>query len=96
VFFDYPPDPMTVAVSVRELDASLRLGAHTTFFRLGDDPGLARFIDSLARRVGGSVVNPEAEDLGAAVVSSYLGARGAGPGGGGSPGEELFGRGWSF
>ncbi|PPH04071.1 VWA domain-containing protein [Rathayibacter sp. AY1H3] len=96
VFFDYPPDPLTVAVSVRELDASLRLGAHTTFFRLGDDPGLARFIDSLARRVGGSVVNPEAEDLGAAVVSSYLGARGAGPGGGGTPGEELFGRGWSF
>ncbi|MBF4463111.1 MULTISPECIES: vWA domain-containing protein [unclassified Rathayibacter] len=93
VFFDYPPDPVTVAVSVRELDASVRLGAHTTFFRLGEDPGLARFIDSLARRVGGSVVNPEADQLGAAVVSSYLGARG---GAGRPPGEELFGRGWSF
>ncbi|NQX04962.1 VWA domain-containing protein [Rathayibacter sp. VKM Ac-2856] len=95
IFFDYPPDPVTVAVSVRELDASTRLGAHTTFFRLGDDPGLARFIDSLARRVGGSVVNPEADDLGAAVVSSYLGARGATPGGR-PPGDELFGRGWGF
>ncbi|MCJ1701589.1 VWA domain-containing protein [Rathayibacter festucae] len=95
IHFDYPPDPVTVAVSVRELDASTRLGAHTTFFRLGDDPGLARFIDSLARRVGGSVVNPEADDLGAAVVSSYLGARGAAPGGR-PPGDELFGRGWGF
>lgn len=95
VYFDYPPDPVTVAVSVRELDASVRLGAHTTFFRLGDDPGLARFIDSLARRVGGSVVNPESDDLGAAVVSSYLGARGAAPGGR-PPGDELFGRGWRF
>ncbi|AZZ56919.1 vWA domain-containing protein [Rathayibacter iranicus] len=93
VFFDYPPDPVTIAVSVRELDASTRLGAHTTFFRLGEDPGLARFIDSLASRVGGSVVNPEADDLGAAVVSSYLGAREAGPG---AVGDELFGRGWSF
>ena len=37
-----------------------RLGAQTTFFRLGDDPGLARFIDSLARRAGGNVVAPGA------------------------------------
>ncbi|KZX20008.1 vWA domain-containing protein [Rathayibacter tanaceti] len=95
IFFDYPPDPVTIAVSVRELDASLRLGARTTFFRLGEDPGLARFIDSLARRVGGSVVNPEADDLGAAVVSSYLGARGSGSDSR-APGDELFGRGWSF
>ncbi|QHC65573.1 hypothetical protein GSU68_02550 [Rathayibacter sp. VKM Ac-2759] len=95
IFFDYPPDPVTIAVSVRELDASVRLGAHTTFFRLGDDPGLARFIDSLARRIGGTVVNPESDDLGAAVVSSYLGARGAAPGSG-PLGDELFGRGWSF
>jgi uncharacterized protein with von Willebrand factor type A (vWA) domain len=80
VFFSYPPHPVTIAYAVRELDNSLRLGARTTFFRLGDDPGLARFIDSMARRVDGSVVAPEADDLGAAVVGSYLGSRGSTPG----------------
>ena len=75
VFFDYPPHPVTVALAVRELDGSTRLGARTTFFRLGDDPGLARFVDSMARRAGGTVVAPEADDLGAAVLGSYLGSR---------------------
>ncbi len=75
VFFDYPPHPRTIALAVRELDAAARLGAQTTFFRLGDDPGLARFVDSMARRAGGTVVAPELGDLGAAVVGSYLGSR---------------------
>lgn len=96
VFFNYPPDPLTIAHSVRELDGSMRLGAQTTFFRLGDDPGLARFIDSMARRVGGTVVAPELDDLGAAVVESYLGSRTVG----GSPGAGdfggMFGRGWGL
>ena len=60
---------------MRELDTAGRLGAQTTFFRLGEDPGLARFIDSMARRVDGRVVAPELDDLGAAVVGSYLGSR---------------------
>ena len=76
VYFAYPPHPLTVAYAVRELDNSGRLGAQTTFFRLGEDPGLARFIDSMARRVDGRVVAPELDDLGAAVVGSYLGSRG--------------------
>ena len=75
VYFDYPPHPLTIAYSVRELDTAGRLGAQVTFFRLGEDPGLARFIDSMARRVDGRVVAPELDDLGAAVVSSYLGSR---------------------
>ncbi|MCU1481808.1 MAG: hypothetical protein JWQ19_2594 [Subtercola sp.] len=78
VFFSYPPHPLTIAASVRELDNSRRLGAQTTIFRLGDDPGLARFIDSLAKRVEGHVVAPELDDLGVAVVDSYLGSRTAG------------------
>ncbi|HEX3222593.1 MAG TPA: VWA domain-containing protein [Nocardioides sp.] len=76
VYFEYPPHPLTVAHSVRELDASGRLGAQVTFFRLGTDPGLARFVDSMARRVDGRVVAPELDDLGAAVVGSYLNSRG--------------------
>ncbi|NYG58468.1 uncharacterized protein with von Willebrand factor type A (vWA) domain [Nocardioides daedukensis] len=76
VWFEYPPHPLTIAHSIRELDNAGRLGAQTTFFRLGDDPGLARFIDSMAKRVDGNVVAPELDDLGAAVVGSYLGSRG--------------------
>jgi len=75
VFFSYPPHPLTVAYAVRELDNASRLGAQATFFRLGEDPGLARFIESMARRVDGRVVSPELDDLGAAVVGSYLGDR---------------------
>jgi uncharacterized protein with von Willebrand factor type A (vWA) domain len=75
VLFDYPPHPMTIAKTVEELEAARRLGARTTFFRLGEDPGLARFVDRMARRVDGRVVTPELDDLGAAVVGSYLGSR---------------------
>ncbi len=80
VMFSYPPHPLTIAYAVRELDNAGRLGAQTTFFRLGEDPGLARFVDSMARRVDGRVVAPELDDLGAAVVGSYLGARAPGSG----------------
>ncbi len=76
VAFSYPPHPLTIAYAVRELDTSMRLGAQTTFFRLGEDPGLARFIESMAKRVDGRMVSPELDDLGAAVVGSYLGGRG--------------------
>jgi len=78
VYFDYPPHPLTIAYSVRELDNVARLGAQATFFRLGEDPGLARFVEQMARRVDGRVVAPELDDLGAAVVGSYLGSRAAG------------------
>lgn len=75
VWFDYPPHPATIARTVDELDTARRLGAITTFLRLGEDPGLARFIEQMARRVDGRVVAPELDDLGAAVVGSYLGSR---------------------
>jgi uncharacterized protein with von Willebrand factor type A (vWA) domain len=95
VYFSYPPDPITIAYAVRELDNSMRLGAKTTFFRLGEDPGLARFIASMAKRVGGTVVAPELDDLGAAVVGSYLGSRLGDEGlGSGSDFDGMFGRGW--
>jgi uncharacterized protein with von Willebrand factor type A (vWA) domain len=94
VYFSYPPHPLTVAYAVRELDNSGRLGAQTTFFRLGDDPGLARFVDSMARRVDGRVVAPELDDLGAAVVGSYLGDRGGRHAGGEHYGDWYGGRGF--
>ena len=97
VWFSYPPHPLTVAWSVRELDNAARLGAQTTFFRLGEDPGLARFLENLAKRVDGRVVSPELDDLGAAVVGSYLGGR-AGRSGGdwGHMSDWYGGRGFWF
>lgn len=92
VYFSYPPHPLTIAYAVRELDNARRLGAQTTFFRLGEDPGLARFVDSMAQRVEGRVVAPELDDLGAAVVGSYLGSRSDRPGFEGYGGWG--GRGW--
>jgi len=92
VFFSYPPDPITIALSVRELENAHRLGAKTTFFRLGDDPGLARFVDGMARRVDGSVTAPENDDLGVAVVGSYLGSRHGG--GAAFGGDGLWGAPW--
>jgi uncharacterized protein with von Willebrand factor type A (vWA) domain len=75
VFFDYPPHPRTIAHTVRGFDEVARLGAQITIFRLGDDPGLARFIDQMARRVEGRVVVPDLDGLGAAVVGDYLRSR---------------------
>ena len=73
--FDYPPSAQTLGLTVRELDAVARSGAQVTFFRLGDDPGLARIVDSMARRAGGRVIAPDLDGLGAAVVGDYLRAR---------------------
>ncbi|MCH5641874.1 VWA domain-containing protein [Gordonia sp. ABSL49_1] len=74
-FFYYPPHPQTIALTVRELDHVARLGAQVTFFRLGEDPGLAHFMDQIARRIGGRVVAPDVDGLGAAVVGDYLRSR---------------------
>ena len=75
VFFDYPPHPRTIGYTVKGFDEIARLGAQVTIFRLGSDPGLARFIDQVARRVGGRVVVPDLDGLGAAVVGDYLSAK---------------------
>jgi uncharacterized protein with von Willebrand factor type A (vWA) domain len=75
VFFDYPPHPRTIAHTIRGFDEIARLGAQVTIFRLGSDPGLARFIDQVARRVEGRVVEPDLDGLGAAVVGDYLRSR---------------------
>ncbi|MFT4086782.1 MAG: VWA domain-containing protein [Gordonia sp. (in: high G+C Gram-positive bacteria)] len=74
-FFMYPPHSETIGLTVAELDHARRMGAQTTFFKLGEDPGLARFIDRIARRVGGRVVSPDLDGLGAAVVGDYLRTR---------------------
>ncbi|GLZ43920.1 hypothetical protein Acsp06_01050 [Actinomycetospora sp. NBRC 106375] len=73
--FDYPPSPETLRATLGEVDALTRLNAALTVFMLGDDPRLEQFVDLVARRAGGRVVNPDLDGLGAAVVSDYLASR---------------------
>jgi uncharacterized protein with von Willebrand factor type A (vWA) domain len=71
-WFSWPPDPETIRVTVGELDRLGRAGVQATFFRLGEDPALDRFVQRMARRIDGRVVAPDVGDLGAAVVGEYL------------------------
>ncbi|WP_326835902.1 VWA domain-containing protein [Amycolatopsis rhabdoformis] len=73
--FDYPPDPRTIYKTLSEVDRIAKLGASVTVFRLGDDPRLEAFVDTIARRSGGRVVAPDLDGLGAAVVGDYLRTR---------------------
>jgi uncharacterized protein with von Willebrand factor type A (vWA) domain len=74
-WFAYPPDQETLRLTIQALDQVARRGTQVTLFRLGDDPGLARFMGQLAERVDGRVVAPDLDGLGAAVVDSYLRSR---------------------
>lgn len=74
-YFDWPPDPRTLGVTMAQVDALAKLGASVTVFMLGEDPRLAAFVDLMARRSGGRVVAPDLDGLGAAVVSDYLRGR---------------------
>ncbi|GAB4068477.1 VWA domain-containing protein [Angustibacter speluncae] len=73
--FSWPPLQETVAATVREVDALTRYGAVLNLFMLGEDQGLRRFVDAVARRSGGRVLTPSTADLGRYVVSDYLRAR---------------------
>ncbi len=71
-WFSWPPGPETIALTLAEVDRMTRRGVPLSFFRLGDDPRLAQFLDDVARRNGGRVLAPEGDRLGDYVVSDYL------------------------
>ncbi|SCL34975.1 Uncharacterized protein, contains von Willebrand factor type A (vWA) domain [Micromonospora pallida] len=73
--FHWPPLPETVEATIREVDRLTRYGATLNIFMLGEDPGLRRFMDAVARRSKGRLFTPDTEDLGEYVVSDYLRAR---------------------
>ncbi|MBE1487378.1 vWA domain-containing protein [Plantactinospora soyae] len=73
--FNWPSLPETIEATVVEVDNLTRYGATMNLFMLGEDPGLRRFVDAVARRSGGRVFTPELGDLGEYVVSDYLRAR---------------------
>ncbi len=71
-WFSWPPGPETIELTLAEVDKMTRRGVPLSFFRLGDDPRLAQFLDDVARRNGGRVLAPEGDRLGDYVVSDYL------------------------
>jgi len=80
-WFDWPTSPETLRRTVGEVDAMTRSRVAINTFLLGEDPGLRRFADAMARRNGGRVFAPSLERLGEFVVSDYLRARNGGSGG---------------
>jgi uncharacterized protein with von Willebrand factor type A (vWA) domain len=74
-FFHWPTTPETVRATIAQVDELARYGATINTFILGEDPGLARFVDAMARRAGGRVFTPDIGRLGEYVVADYLKAR---------------------
>jgi uncharacterized protein with von Willebrand factor type A (vWA) domain len=74
-YFDWPPTRATIRATVAQVDELVRFGATLNLFMLGEDPGLARFVDAIARRSGGRVFTPDIARLGEYVVADYLRAR---------------------
>ncbi|SCG73367.1 Uncharacterized protein, contains von Willebrand factor type A (vWA) domain [Micromonospora echinaurantiaca] len=73
--FHWPPLPETIEATIREVDRLTRYGATLNLFMLGEDEGLRRFVDAVARRSRGRMFTPDLDDLGEYVVSDYLRAR---------------------
>ncbi|MEH0980857.1 VWA domain-containing protein [Micromonospora sp. CPCC 205556] len=73
--FHWPPLPETIEATIREVDRLTRHGTTLNLFLLGDDPGLRRFVDAVARRSKGRMFTPDPSDLGEYVVSDYLRTR---------------------
>jgi len=73
--FAWPTTPQTVRATIAQVDELSRYGATINTFMLGEDPGLARFVDAMARRAGGRVFTPDIGRLGEYVVADYLRAR---------------------
>jgi uncharacterized protein with von Willebrand factor type A (vWA) domain len=73
--FAWPPHRDTIRATIREVDRLTRSGAVLNVFMLGEEPGLRRFVDAVARRSGGRVLTPSPHDLTSYVVTDYLDIR---------------------
>ncbi len=74
-YFRWPTTSDTLRATVDQVDELARYGATLNTFMLGDDPGLRRFVDAIARRSGGRVFTPDIGRLGEYVVADYLRSR---------------------
>src|SRR6516225_3507032 len=76
-WFDWPPSPETVELTLAEVDKMTRRHAALNIFMLADDPRLSAFVDNVARRNGGRVLQAAPEHLGEYVIRDFLRSRGA-------------------
>jgi uncharacterized protein with von Willebrand factor type A (vWA) domain len=76
-WFDWPPSPETLEMTLAEVDKMTRRHATMNIFMLADDPGLSAFVDNVAKRNGGRVLQAAPEHLGEYVIRDFLHSRGA-------------------
>ncbi len=74
-WFDWPPTRETITQTIAQVDAMTKRKVPISWFRLGDEPRLARFLDEMARRNGGKVLAPATDRLGDYVITDYMRAR---------------------
>ena len=77
-WFDWPPSPETIELTLAEVDKMTRRHAALNIFMLADDARLSAFVDNVARRNGGRVLQAAPERLGEYVIRDFLRTRGAG------------------
>jgi uncharacterized protein with von Willebrand factor type A (vWA) domain len=76
-WFDWPPSPETLELTLAEVDKMTRRHAALNIFMLADDARLSAFVDNVARRNGGRVLQAEPERLGEYVIRDFLRTRSA-------------------
>ncbi|MGD0604905.1 MAG: hypothetical protein ABSA53_15045 [Streptosporangiaceae bacterium] len=76
-WFDWPPSPETLELTLAEVDKMTRRHAALNIFMLADDARLSAFVDNVARRNGGRVLQAAPEHLGEYVIRDFLRTRGA-------------------
>ncbi len=75
-WFDWPPSPETLELTLAEVDKMTRRHAALNIFMLADDARLSAFVDNVARRNGGRVLQAAPERLGEYVIRDFLRTRG--------------------
>ena len=74
-WFDWPPAPETLELTLAEVDKMTRRRAQLNIFMLADDERLTAFVEEVARRNGGRVLRAQPDRLGEYVVRDFLRTR---------------------
>jgi uncharacterized protein with von Willebrand factor type A (vWA) domain len=74
-WFDWPPSPETIELTLAEVDKMTRRRATLNVFMLADDERLTSFVDEVARRNGGRVLRAMPDSLGEYVVKDFIRTR---------------------
>jgi uncharacterized protein with von Willebrand factor type A (vWA) domain len=75
VYFNWPPVRETLEKTYKEAMRLAKSGVTMNIFMLEETPGLAGFIDRLAKIVGGRVFTSTGEEIGDLIVSDYVRGR---------------------